>query len=614
MIALVQFSADLMTCRWSLGKLTTHAALRRGITQAPDGVDSASSSGVYRQADRPDTRSGKVSRFSQLRSLIERPELAFLMEAHSGLSAKLVEEAGFSGVWGSGLSMSASLGLRDNNEASWTQVLEQAEYMADATSLPILLDGDTGYGNFNNVRRLVRKLCERGIAGVCIEDKLFPKTNSFIGEAQPLADMEEFCGRIKAAKDAQPDDDFVLVARIEALISGHPMAEALRRAEAYRAAGADAILIHSKKRHANEILGFMQEWGNRSPVVIVPTMYYSTPTDVFRKAGVSTIIWANHLVRSSITAMRETAGRIYREESLAGIEPDVTSVKEIFTLTDNEELEAAGQRYLPVASLPVFPVEPQRTTVRGIVLAASHGEALGAYTADKPKCMVDLRGRPLLGHLLDTLRGGGVRDLAVVRGYRKEAITDERMGVAGVTLLDNDAHASTGEVASLLCAAEALTGESVVVYGDVLFRRYILEALLSVKADIVIAVDALSQRAPGGGSRHVANPRDLVAASKPFSASYLDDEEPAQLTAIGEVLPSAEAGEWIGLLRLSAHGALLVREELSRMQADGTAQTADLPQLLSRLVARHPVAVHYIAGHWLDVDTITDLADARNFS
>ncbi len=557
----------------------------------------------------------RLSRFARLRALIEGPGLSFLMEAHSGLSAKLVEEAGFAGVWASGLSMSASLGLRDNNEASWTQVLEQAEYMADATSLPILLDGDTGYGNFNNVRRLVRKLCERGIAGVCIEDKLFPKTNSFIGEAQPLADLDEFCGRLRAAKDAQPDDDFVLVARVEALISGHPMDEALRRAEAYREAGADAILIHSKKRHAGEILGFMERWGDRCPVVIVPTMYYATPTDMFRHAGVSTVIWANHMVRASITAMRETAARIHREQSLRGIEPEVASVGEIFALTDNDELEAAAQRYLPAASLPAFPTPQPRRAVRGIVLAASHGEALGAYTADKPKCMVDLRGRPLLGHLLDTLRRGGVQELSVVRGYRKDAISAERIGVAGVTLLDNDDHASTGEVASLLRAADALRGETVIVYGDVLFRRYILDALLTVQADIVIAVDALSQHAAGAGSRHLPNPRDLVTADKPFSASYLD-EGAARLIGIGEgaEADAAADGEWIGLMRLSAQGAVLVREELARMQAEGVAASADLPALLSRLRARHPVAVHYITGHWLDVDTITDLAEARNFS
>ena len=127
-----------------------------------------------------------LTRAGALRAALQSPDLAFLMEAHNGLSARIVEEAGFKGIWASGLSMSAALGVRDSNEASWTQVLEVLEFMADATSIPILVDGDTGYGNFNNVRRLVKKLCQRNVAGVCIEDKLFPKTNSFIGDGQPL--------------------------------------------------------------------------------------------------------------------------------------------------------------------------------------------------------------------------------------------------------------------------------------------------------------------------------------------------------------------------------------------------------------------------------------------
>ena len=143
------------------------------------------------------------------------------MEAHNGLSAKIVEETGFKGIWASSLAISAAMGVRDNNEASWTQVLEIVESMSDNTSIPILLDGDTGYGNFNNVRRLIKKLEMRGVAGVCIEDKLFPKTNSFIGgEKQPLADIDEFCGKIKAAKDDQTDPDFIVIARIETLIAG----------------------------------------------------------------------------------------------------------------------------------------------------------------------------------------------------------------------------------------------------------------------------------------------------------------------------------------------------------------------------------------------------------
>ena len=139
---------------------------------------------------------------TRLRALLGTDQLDFIMEAHDGLSARIASEAGFSALWASGLSMAATLGVRDNNEASWTQVLELAEFMADSATVPILLDGDTGYGNFNNFRRFVRKLGSRGIAGVCIEDKIFPKTNSFLrGEAQPLAAVDEFCGKLKAGKD-----------------------------------------------------------------------------------------------------------------------------------------------------------------------------------------------------------------------------------------------------------------------------------------------------------------------------------------------------------------------------------------------------------------------------
>lgn len=287
-----------------------------------------------------------MKKTTKLKKLIMKPELGFLMEAHSGLSAKIAEEAGFEGIWGSGLSISAAMGLRDNNEASWTQVLEAAEFMSDATSVPILLDGDTGFGNFNNMRRLVKKLEQRGVAGVCIEDKIFPKTNSFLrGEKQPLANIEEFCGKIKAGLDSRSDDDFCIVARVEAFIAGLGLKEAMRRAEAYHQAGATAILMHSKKETAEDIFSFMNEWDNRCPVIIVPTKYYSTPTEAFKDHGISTVIWANHLIRSSIKAMQETAGVIYKEQSLISIEDKVVPVKEIFRLQNDQELVEAEKKY-----------------------------------------------------------------------------------------------------------------------------------------------------------------------------------------------------------------------------------------------------------------------------
>src|ERR1700675_4075304 len=267
--------------------------------------------------DHTRSQAAAQSRTAKLRAMLHSPELEFLMEAHNGLSARIVKEAGYKGIWASGLSISAQFGVRDNNEASWTQVVDMLEFMADAADLPILLDGDTGYGNFNNMRRLVRKLEQRGIAGVCIEDKQFPKTNSFLnGDRQPLADVEEFAGKIAAGKDTQSDPNFCIVARVEALIAGWGMEEALRRAEAYRLAGADAILIHSKLSKPDEIVTFAKEWARRSPLVIVPTRYYSTPTDIFRQAGISTVIWANHLLRSAASAMQSVAKEIFESQTL----------------------------------------------------------------------------------------------------------------------------------------------------------------------------------------------------------------------------------------------------------------------------------------------------------
>ena len=542
-----------------------------------------------------DAETASASKATRLRGLLRAPALSFIMEAHNGLSAKIVEEAGFEGIWASGLSMSAALGVRDNNEASWTQVLEMLEFMADATTVPILVDGDTGYGNFNNVRRLVRKLCQRGIAGVCIEDKLFPKTNSFIGENQPLADVDEFCGRIKAGKDSQSDDDFQIVARVEALIAGWGMEEALRRAEAYHGAGADAVLIHSKKASADEITGFCEAWEGRAPVVIVPTMYHRTPTQTFRDAGVSMVIWANHNMRAAVSAMRQVSKAIRESESLVAVEEEITPVREVFALTGQAELAAAEARYLAAAG-----------GHGAILLAASRGGKLGPLTEQRPKCMIDVRGEPLLQRLVRTLNRSGVGAVTVVRGYRKEAID-----IPGIEAVDNDRYDETGEAASLACAGDRLQGPCVISYGDILFRRHVLDGLLAADGDIVTVVDA---RRRVDASRAPDRAVDWVRCSRPFTGGYLDDER-VTLEAIWNGTDGAETahGEFIGLTRLSEAGAALVRGVLDAMAEDGALDGADLPDVLARLVAQGAaIEVLYITGHWLDVDDAFDLASLRN--
>jgi len=537
-----------------------------------------------------------LTKTERLRSMLTSPELEFLMEAHNGLSAKIVEESGFKGIWASGLSMSAALGVRDNNEASWTQIMDVLEFMADATSVPILVDGDTGWGNFNNMRRAVSKLGQRGIAGICIEDKLFPKTNSFIGDGQPLADMDEFCGKIKAGKDSQTDESFSIVARLEAFIAGQGLAEALKRAEAYHAAGADAVLVHSKLSTPDEINAFAKEWANRCPIVIVPTKYFRTPTDDFRKTGISVAIWANHNMRAAITAMRETSRQIFREESLAGVDGDMVLVKEVFELTGNDELAEAEKRYLP----------QQGSKASAVILAASRGAQLGALTEDKPKCMIDVRGKPLLSRLVKTFKDSGVQDIVVVRGYKKEQIN-----LPSITTVDNDLFDNTGEVASLSSAIDHIDGDCIISYGDILFRQYYLDQLLASDEDITVLVDALWKERKSDAEDWV---RDLIQCSAPFSGDYVDDET-VSLNRIGHDLDLAEVdGEWIGVAKLSAKGSALVKDEITAMGQDGTLPKSSLPDLFARLVDQGAsIRVIYVPGQWLDVDDAADIAKAGNF-
>jgi phosphoenolpyruvate phosphomutase len=556
-----------------------NASVRQPATPAPDRI--------------ADKRVGPT-RSAKLRQMLQSPQLEFLMEAHNGLSARIVREAGFGGIWASGLSISAQFGVRDNNEASWTQVVDVLEFMADASDLPILLDGDTGYGNFNNMRRLVRKLEQRGIAGVCIEDKQFPKTNSFLnGERQPLADIEEFAGKIAAGKDTQNDANFSIVARVEALIAGWGMDEALRRAEAYRLAGADAILIHSKLSKPDEIVTFAREWARRAPLVIVPTRYYSTPTDVFREAGISTVIWANHLVRSAVSAMQSVAKEIYDSQTLVNVEDRIVPVNEIFRLQDADEYSAAERLYLSATG----------ASRAAVVLAASRGRGLEPITADRPKVMLPIAGKPLLRWLIDGFKKENINDITVVGGYRADAID-----TAGIKLVVNERHAETGELTSLACAVDTLDSDTVISYGDLLFRSYVLRDLLDGKADFSVVVDSL----PGENNRTV---RDFVYCSRGDDRGLFGTQVLLEHVTSGADPERETQGRWIGILNVSRQGLAELKAALAELRVRPDFDTLDMPALLNALIARGAaIEVLYVHGHWRGVNDLEDLRRAVDFA
>lgn len=491
-----------------------------------------------------------MKKTTQLRNLISSKQLEFIMEAHSALSAKIVEEAGFKGIWASGLSISAAMGVRDNNEASWTQVLEVLEFMSDATTIPILLDGDTGYGNFNNARRLVKKLEQRQIAGVCIEDKIFPKTNSFIqGEAQPLADIDEFSGKIRAMKDSQTDEDFIVISRVEAFIAGWGLKEALKRAEAYRKAGTDAILIHSKRSDVQEIEAFMKEWGNRLPVVIVPTKYYSVPTDRFRNLSISLAIWANHNLRSAIKAMQITTSQIHREESLVNVEGCVSPLEEVFRLQGADELSAAEETYLH---------SPEKH-IHSLILVKQPCE---------PSILLDQ---------ISQLKTFGISDIVKIEGEN---------GLNG--------NHEVGEVYSLFKAIDTIKENTIISSSEITFKPYILSELIDNENDITIVAD------PDYEWR--GEQKYFVTAKTSYSRMfYTKAAEMVYMT--NKPIDLDIHGEFIGLWKVSGKGAAVVKTALEELSKKENFMQLTLADLFNHILSDHPIAVKYMKGSWLDIAT-----------
>jgi phosphoenolpyruvate phosphomutase len=285
----------------------------------------------------------------RLRELIAGPHMVHLMEAHDGLSARIAEVEGFEALWASGFSISTALGVRDSDEATWSQLLGVVENMAEAATIPIVVDGDTGYGNFNTARRFARHAERIGVAAICFEDKLFPKINSFVGAdaAHDLEDVDRFCGKLNACQEGRADDSVIIIARTEALIAGLGVDEALRRANAYREAGADALFIHSRMKVADEIEEFALRWENRLPVVIAPTTYAAnTPIERFEECGIAAVIWANQSMRAAVAAMRKICRDIKAGEPSMKTDPQLASLSEVFELLQYDELEAAKDRYL----------------------------------------------------------------------------------------------------------------------------------------------------------------------------------------------------------------------------------------------------------------------------
>ena len=285
-------------------------------------------------------------RRGRLKTLLGLKPTLRIMEAHNGLTGLIVEDtkvekengeiASFDGMWVSSLCDSTAKGKPDIELVDNTSRLNTISEIMEVTTKPIILDGDTG-GLVEHFQFFVKTLERIGVSAVIIEDKVGLKKNSLFGTEveQTQAEIPDFCEKIRAGKAALTTDAFMIVARIESLILEQGMEDAIKRARAYVNAGADGIMIHSRKKSPDEIFEFVRIFRSEdtvTPIIVVPTTFNAVTEEEWAEHGVNIVIYANQLIRSAFPAMKETAESILKNSRCKEADDNCMPIKQILTL------------------------------------------------------------------------------------------------------------------------------------------------------------------------------------------------------------------------------------------------------------------------------------------
>ena len=277
----------------------------------------------------------------ELRSKIKDKTILKIGGAYDAMSAKLIEINEFDAVWAGSFAISATHAVPDASIMTMTEFLQVAKNMVDSCNIPIIADCDTGFGGPSNVSHLVKQYEQAGVAGISIEDKIFPKQNSLLENGKhELLSEKEFVAKIIAAKESKSNQDFMIIARTEALIAGLGVEEAIKRANAYEVAGADAILIHSKSSTPSEIFEFCDNWKGNIPLVVVPTSYGGVKINELVSHKIKMVIYANQSLRIAHKSMSRLLKKLKNADSLNEIDEELSSMEDIFDLQKMFEIQS----------------------------------------------------------------------------------------------------------------------------------------------------------------------------------------------------------------------------------------------------------------------------------
>lgn len=543
----------------------------------------------------------------KLKALFQRPGIIKVAGAHDALSAKLAEQAEFDAVWASGFGISSSLKcIPDASFITLTEQLEIERNMAEAITIPIVADCDTGYGNALNVMRVVNDHERAGIAAICIEDNVYPKRCSFYaGVRRELVSIEEHCGKIRAAKSSQTEADFIIIARTEALIAGWGKEEALKRVESYVDAGADAILIHSKSPTFEELREVSQAFSGRAPLISVPTTYEGVTAEELEGAGFKMVIYANQSLRAAIQAMKGTLRTIIETGKAEAVNDHIVTLNEVYELVGVPQMREDEKKFLPAGG--------ERLTA--IIAAAGFEKDLLPLIQDQPKCLLDIKGKTILERQVGALNECNIKDIALVRGYKKQAIA-----LPNIRYYDNDHYEKTGDLFSFFCAESEMNRRCLFLYGDIIFDTPIVQKLLKSQGDIALVVDMAWNDKQAS---HMQHKQDLVVLASPPGKNYqyMMPEECNRIIKIGQNLPHEEShGEFIGLAMFSEKGIEILKQVYRKVQQPShtgwvheaqSVNHASLTDLLQEILnAGHEIHSVPTYKGWLDVDSFEDYQNA----
>ena len=564
------------------------------------------------------------ARRSKLKSLLDREKIVRVLEAHNGLSGIIANNAciegqsnevpvqrEFDAIWESSLTDSASKGHPDIEIVSFDSRLQSINEILAVTHKPMIVDGDTG-GDANNFEYMVTKLERAGVSAVIIEDKVFPKRNSLEpGVQQTLQEPEVFAQKIHRGKSVQISSDFMIIARLESLIAGKNVDDAISRAQIYLEAGADGVMIHSKEKDPAQIMEFAKRYQEmtqkinlKKPMVCVPTTYNTLTEDELCTAGFRIVIYANHLLRSANKAMEETARTILLNQRSFEADPICSPVREIF--------KTVG--FLDVKEKDKLDEDNKNTPV--IIPAAGEDPSLSSILNGKPKSMFEVAGKTLLDWQISALKNNNLTNITVITGYKSG-----KMQAEGTIFQENKNYKKGSELHSLMEARGKMTKGFIMLYSDILFEDHIMAEILTCREDIILVADNTMQYyAP-----EVNKTQDFVISKNKHQPTRRKISFACEniVSKIGSKLnPETATHEFIGLAKFTKTGAeqLLQTYEDCVKNYHGKFQEADdisqfkFTDLIQEMIDRGYVA-NFLEIHkgWLEIHRVEDIDLANHF-